>query len=436
MKIKKSNKYWKQAKICIPGGNMILSKRPDMMIPGHWPVYYKKTNGCKIEDIDGNKFYDLSLMGVGTNILGYRNKVIDKKVIKVINDGNISTLNNLYELELAKLLIKIHPWAQQVKFARTGGEANAMAIRIARAATNNGKIAVCGYHGWHDWYLAANINNKNNLNSHLLRNIPINGVPRELKKNIYTFDFNDFEKIKYLVEKRKVKIIKMEVKRNYEPQNEFLQKVRRLSKKNNVILIFDECTSGFRETFGGLHKKYKVNPDMAIFGKAIGNGYPITAIIGKKKFMMCAEKTFISSTFLSEAIGPAAAIETIKYMQKYKTYKKISKLGKLIKKKWKIISQKNQLPIEIFGLDGIPKFKFIHKDSNYLKTILSYEMLNRGFLASTAIYLSNAHSDKIIKRYLESLDDVFKIISIIIKNNNYKKLYKLKEATQDFGRLN
>ena len=436
MKIKKSNKFWKQAKLYIPGGNMILSKRPEMMIPGHWPVYYKKTNGCEIEDIDGNKFYDLSLMGVGTNILGYRNKIIDRKVIKVIKNGNISTLNSLYELELAKLLIKIHPWAQQAKFARTGGEANAMAIRIARAATNNGKIAVCGYHGWHDWYLAANINNKNNLNSHLLRNIPVNGVPKELKKNIYTFDFNDFNKIKYLVEKKKVKIIKMEVKRNHEQQNNFLGKIRRLSSKHKVILIFDECTSGFRETFGGLHKRYNINPDMAIFGKAIGNGYPITAIIGKKIFMKFAEKTFISSTFLSEAIGPAAAIETIKYMQKNKTYEKISKLGKSIKKQWKVISKKNHLPIEVYGLEGIPKFKFVHKDCNYLKTILSYEMLKKGFLASTAIYLSYAHTDKIIKKYFKSLDEVFKKISIAVKNNNYKKLYKIKEAKQDFGRLN
>ena len=436
MKIKKSNKFWKQAKIYIPGGNMILSKRPEMMIPGHWPAYYKKTNGCEIEDIDGNKFYDLSLMGVGTNILGYRKKIIDLKVIKVIKDGNISTLNNLYELELAKLLIKIHPWAHQAKFARTGGEANAIAIRIARAATNNGKIAVCGYHGWHDWYLAANLGNKNNLNNHLLKNIPVNGVPKELKKNIYTFEFNDFDKIKYLVEKRKVKIIKMEVMRNYEPQNNFLLKVRRLSSKHGVILIFDECTSGFRETLGGLHKKYKVNPDMAIFGKAIGNGYPITAIIGKKKIMKHAEKTFISSTFLSEAIGPAAAIETIRYMQKNKTYKKILKIGKLIKGQWKIIAQKNQLPIEVFGLDGIPKFKFIHKDSNFLKTILSYEMLKRGFLASTAIYLSYAHSNKIIKKYLKNLDEVFKKISTIVKKDTYKKIYKIKEAKKDFGRLN
>ena len=215
MQIKNSNKFWKQAKMYIPGGNMILSKRPEMMAPENWPAYYRKAKGCIIEDIDGNKYYDLSLMGVGTNLIGYNNKIINKKVLSVIKNGNISSLNNLHELNLAKLLVKIHPWAHKVKFARTGGEANAMAVRIARAATNNGKIAICGYHGWHDWYLAANISDKNNLNNHLLKNIPTQGVPIELKKNIFTFDYNNFDKIKYLVEKKKVKIIKMEVQRNY-----------------------------------------------------------------------------------------------------------------------------------------------------------------------------------------------------------------------------
>ena len=436
MKIKKSNSNWKQAQKYIPDGNMILSKRPEMMLPGLWPVYYKNTKGCMIKDIDGNKYFDLSLMGVGTNVLGYKNNIIDKKVLKVIEEGNISSLNNLYELKLAKLLIKLHPWAQQCKFARTGGEANSIAIRIARAATNNGKIAVCGYHGWHDWYLAANISNKNNLNTHLLKNIPVKGVPNELKKNIYTFEFNDFKKLKFLVEVKKIKIIKMEIRRNKEPENNFLKKVRQLANKNKVILIFDECTSGFRETLGGLHKKYKINPDMAIFGKAMGNGYPITAIIGKKKIMQYAKSTFISSTFLSEAIGPAAAIETINYMKKHKTYKKISYLGKRIKYEWKKIAKKNQIEIETFGLDGIPKFRFIHKESNLLKTIFTYEMLKRGFLASTAIYLSIAHTNKILKKYFNTMNEIFKNLSIKIKNKELKKNYKLKQAKQDFGRLN
>lgn len=436
MKVNKSYKYWNIAKKLIPGGNMILSKRPQMMLPDHWPVYYKQTKGCKIRDIDGNEFYDLSLMGVGTNVLGYRNKYIDRKIIKVIKEGNISSLNNLYEVKLAKELLKIHPWANQAKFARTGGEANAMAIRIARAATKNGKIAVCGYHGWHDWYLAANIKNKNNLNSHLLKNIPVNGVPKELKKNIFTFEFNDFDRLKYLVETKKVKIIKMEVRRNYEPKKNFLKKVRNLSNKHKVVLIFDECTSGFRQTLGGLHKTYKVNPDMAIFGKALGNGYPINAIIGKKKFMKFAEKTFISSTFLSEAIGPAAALETIKFMKKNKTYNLILKKGVEVKKKWKSISINSGVKIEIFGLEAIPKFRFIHKDSNLLKTIFTFEMLKRGFLASTAIYLSIAHTNKILNKYFKNVEQVFTKMSIDIKNNNYENKYKFKEAKKDFGRLN
>ena len=436
MKIKKSNKFWKEAKKYIPGGNMILSKRPEIMLPDFWPVYYKKTKGCLIEDIDGNKYYDLSLMGVGTNVLGYCNKIIDNQVLKTIRKGNISTLNNLNELELAKLLIKLHPWAKKVKFARTGGEANAIAIRIARAATNNGNIAVCGYHGWHDWYIAANIKNKNNLNSHLLKNIPVGGVPTELKKKIYTFEYNDLEKIIYLIKKKNIKIIKMEVKRNFEPKNNFLQEVRKLTKKHNIILIFDECTSGFRETLGGLHKRYKVEPDMAIFGKAMGNGYPITAIIGRSKLMSFANKTFISSTFLSEALGPVAAIETIKLMSKNKTYNYILKTGKQIKNNWIRISKKTGLGIEVFGLDSIPKFKFLHKDSNFIKTIFTYEMLKKNFLAGNAVYVSTAHTKKILKEYYKNTEQIFSKIAKVIKKKNLKKIYQMKESLTDFGRLN
>ncbi len=436
MKIKKSNKYWKEAKKYIPGGNMILSKRPELMLPDFWPVYYRRTKGCLIEDIDGNKYYDLSLMGVGTNILGYCNKTIDNKVLKTIRNGNISTLNNLNELKLSKLLIKLHPWAKKAKFARTGGEANAIAIRIARAATNNGNIAICGYHGWHDWYIAANIKDNNNLNNHLLKNIPVGGVPTELKKKIYTFEYNDLEKIRNLVKKKNIKIIKMEVKRNYEPKNNFLQEIRKLTKKNKIILIFDECTSGFRETLGGLHKKYKVEPDMAIFGKALGNGYPINAIIGKSKLMSFANKTFISSTFLSEGLGPTAAIETIKLMDKKKTYKYILKTGKQIKNNWTKISKKTGVEIEVFGLDCIPKFKFLHKDSNFIKTIFTYEMLKKGFLAGNAIYVSTAHTEKILKRYYKITEQIFYKIAKLIKDKNYKKIYPIKESMTDFGRLN
>ena len=161
--IKKSQKLYKRAKKIIPGGNMLLSKKPELFLPDGWPAYYLKTKGCEIWDLDHNKFFDLSLMGVGTNILGYSNKKVDLAVNKIIKTGNLSTLNCKEEVVLAEQLIKIHPWADMVKFARTGGEANAIAIRIARAASGKDNVAFCGYHGWHDWYLATNIKSKKNL---------------------------------------------------------------------------------------------------------------------------------------------------------------------------------------------------------------------------------------------------------------------------------
>ena len=228
----------------------------------------------------------------------------------------------------------------------------------------------------------------------------------------------------------------MEVKRNFEPKNNFLQEVRKLTKKHNIILIFDECTSGFRETLGGLHKRYKVEPDMAIFGKAMGNGYPITAIIGRSKLMSFANKTFISSTFLSEALGPVAAIETIKLMSKNKTYNYILKTGKQIKNNWIRISKKTGLGIEVFGLDSIPKFKFLHKDSNFIKTIFTYEMLKKNFLAGNAVYVSTAHTKKILKEYYKNTEQIFSKIAKVIKKKNLKKIYQMKESLTDFGRLN
>ena len=187
------------------------------------------------------------------------------------------------------------------KFARSGGEADSIAVRIARAASKvSTRGAVCGYHGWHDWYLSANLTNNDNLENHLLPGLSSNGVPKELEGTIYPFNYNDLDYLKKIIKEKKIGIIKMEVMRNVEPKDDFLQKVRELANENNIILIFDECTSGFRKTFGGLHKFYSVEPDIAIFGKALGNGYAITAVIGKESVMQYAQETFISSTFWTE----------------------------------------------------------------------------------------------------------------------------------------
>jgi len=433
----KGQLLWAKAKKIIPGGNMLISKRPERFLPEKWPAYFSKTKGCNVWDLDGNKFVDLSLMGVGTNILGYSNKEVDNAVRKVIKNGNLSTLNCPEEVELAEKLISIHPWADMAKFTRSGGEANALAVRIARAATNKDKILVCGYHGWHDWYIASNLSNSKNLDKLLLPGIIPLGVPKGLKGTTLTFNYNDLKTVKTILKKNKdICAIKMEVRRNFEPNKNFLKEIKKLCKKYKALLIFDECTSGFRETYGGLHLKYKVDPDIAIFGKALGNGYAINAIIGRSNVMKYAEKTFISSTFWTERIGPTAALKTLEIMKRKKTWKKITKIGSQIKKRWKILSKKHEIPIDIFGLDALCGFTIKNDKNNYLKSYITQEMLEQGFLASNLIYVSTEHNKKIIDKYFKILDKVFFKIKKYSVNSNFKKFLNSKVAIQSFKRLN
>ena len=221
----KGQKLWKKAKKIILGGNMLLSKNPDQFLPKEWPSYYKKAKGCEIWDLENNKYKDICLMGVGTNILGYSFKEVDKKVQTAMKSGNMSTLNCPEEVELAEKLIEMHPWSDMVKFARTGGEANALAIRIARAASGKDKVAFCGYHGWHDWYLAANLKNKDNLQKHLLPGLNALGVPKNLGSSVYPFNFNDYEALENIIKNHDIGAIKMEVSRSKEPDKEFLKKL-------------------------------------------------------------------------------------------------------------------------------------------------------------------------------------------------------------------
>ena len=295
---------------------MMLSKKPDLFLPEKWPAYFSKTKGCKVWDLDGREYIDLSIMGVGTNILGYNNIEVDEAVKKTIRKGNMSTLNCPEEVYLTEKLLRMHPWADMAKFTRSGGEANAVAVRIARAAAKNVNIAVCGYHGWHDWYLAANIGNNSNLNKHLLKGLNTLGVPKQLKKTVFPFNYNNLDELEKIIKTKKIGIIKMEVSRNFEPNNNFLKKVRDIANKRKIILIFDECTSGFRQTFGGLHKYYKVEPDLAIFGKAMGNGYAINAVIGKKKGNEICQPDFYKQYFLDRKNWTHSSFKNIRGNEK------------------------------------------------------------------------------------------------------------------------
>ncbi len=425
----KDKLLWNKAKKIIPGGTMLLSKNPDRYLKNYWPAYFAKAKDCTVWTIDQNKYFDLSSMSVGTNILGYSNSKINNAVIKTIKKSNISSLNSPTDVYLAKELIKMNPWAGAVRFAKSGGEALAIAIRLARATSKKDNIAFCGYHGWHDWYLSSNLQNKKNLNKNLLTNLPIGGVPKSLKNTAFPFLINSKKSFDKAINRKNVGCVIMEVFRNIETQVSFLRYVKKICSQKKIILIFDECTSAFRETYGGIYKKYNINPDMVMYGKALGNGFPISAIVGRKSVMRSFDKTFISSTFWTENTGSVAALETLKEMKKIKSWLLISKKGRYVKKNWLRIANKHNIKIKITGLDAMPKFEFDQGNNNQLKNFLCKEMLKRGFLFKDTIYISVAHKEHIIKKYLKAFDEIFGLIKI-------GKINKKLNSFNDFKRLN
>jgi len=431
-------KLYKRAKKVIPGGSMLLSKRPEMFLPDQWPSYFSKSKGCKVWDLDGNEYIDMSIMGIGTNILGYGHPEVDEAVIKTIQNGNMSTFNCPEEVYLAERLIDIHPWADMVRFARAGGEINSIAIRIARAATGKDKIAICGYHGWHDWYLATNLADDEGLDGHLLPGLQPNGVPKALRGTTLPFNYNNIEELESIISANpnQIAAIKMEVFRNFEPEANFLQKVRALANKHGIILIFDECTSGFRETFGGLHKKYGVEPDIALLAKALGNGYAISACIGRKEFMQAAQSTFISSTFWTERIGPSAALKTLEVMEREKSWEKITQTGKAISQRWKLLADKYELGITTWGLPALTGFSFTSENALAYKTLLTQEMLANGYLAGNSVYVCIEHKPEVVNGYFETVEPVFALIKECEDGRDINSLLNGPLCHAGFKRLN
>ena len=429
-------KLWKLAKQVIPGGNMLLSKRAEMFLPEQWPAYFSKAKGCKVWDLDGREYIDMSIMGIGTNTLGYGHPEVDEAVRKTIDAGNMSTFNCPEEVYLAERLVELHPWAHMVRFARSGGEANAVAIRIARAASGKDKVAFCGYHGWHDWYLAANLGDEKHLAGHLLPGLEPKGVPSNLRDTIFPFTYNRVDELEALVNTHDIGVIKMEVSRNQGPENGFLEKVRKLATDRGIVLIFDECTSGFRQTLGGLHKLYGVEPDMAMFGKALGNGYAITATIGKREIMEVAQTTFISSTFWTERIGPTAALKTLEVMERTRSYEQITKMGHAINDGWRKLADIHKLNILISGLPALTTFSFASPNALAYKTLITQEMLAKGYLAGTSVYVCTEHTPAVVSWFFDALDPVFSLIKECEEGRDVMSLLKGPVCHGGFKRLN
>jgi len=412
MKVTKGQALYSKARKLIPGGTQLLSKRPEMFLPDQWPSYYRKAKGVEIWDLDGNKFIDASITGVGSTVLGYADPDVEKAVIAAVRSGSMSTLNCPEEVELAELLIQIHPWAEMVRYARTGGEMLSVAIRIARAATARERVAFCGYHGWSDWYLAANLSADGALDGHLLPGLPPNGVPRGLSGTMHPFRFSNREDFEKIVSENGTQLaaVIMEPARTAEPDQDFLKHVRAVTERLGAVLIFDEVTAGWRMNTGGIHMITRTRPDMAVFAKGMSNGYPMAAAIGRRAVMEAAQKSFISSTYWTEKIGPAAALATIRKHAKKKVPAHLIKIGRMIQAGWMEAAGECGLEIEVGGIPPLSGFRFPHKDAPALSTLFVQEMLARGFLAKTHFYVCYAHSEEKVRRYLKAVRDVFAIL--------------------------
>tara|TARA_B100000519_G_C14231970_1_gene432840 strand:- start:212 stop:1522 length:1311 start_codon:yes stop_codon:yes gene_type:complete len=434
MKIRSGQKLYQKAKQIIPGGNQLLSKRPEMFLPDHWPSYYQKAKGCKVWDLDDNRYIDMSIMGIGTCSLGYANPEVNKAVKASIEKGSFSTLNSHEEVDLAEKLIDLHPHMDMVRFARTGGEANAIAVRIARAASRKSKVAFCGYHGWHDWYLAANLNGENNLEGLLLPGLEPAGVPPELEGSALPFHYGNINELEALVnEHNDIGVICIEVQRGKEADLQFLKSVRMIANKINAVLIFDEISSGFRLSIGGLYKLYNLEPDIVVLGKALGNGYGISAVLGKRSVMEAAQNSFISSSYWTERTGYAAALETIRQFESKNVINHLLELGDCFRAR--MSNHFKKMDIKIDGMLTVPILVFEEKETQPIKTFFIQEMLKRGFLASNVIYLSLAHNEEVIDNYALAVKDIINQFQKKINDGSIPTLLDSPVCHSGFQRL-
>jgi len=428
---------YRQAKQMIPGGTQLLSKRPEMFLPEHWPSYYSEVQGAHVWDLDGRKYLDMSHNGIGTCILGASDPDVDAAVQDAVQAGSMSTLNPPEEVELAELLFELHPWADSVRYARTGGEAMAIAVRIARACAGCDKVAFCGYHGWHDWYLASNLAEDDALDGHLLPGLEPAGVPRSLLNTAFPFQYNQIQELEAIVEQRgdELGAIVMEPMRSHAPEDGFLEEVRGIADEVDAVLIFDECTSAFRQNTGGVHRLLGVEPDMAMFAKAMSNGYPMAAVIGKEDVMGAAQDSFISSTYWTERIGPVAALATIRKHREQNVPEHLSRIGKLVQEGWSDVAERVGLPVEVSGIEALSHFDVDHENGQEAQTLFTQEMLERGFLAGPSFYVTYAHTEEHVEDYLDAVEEVFEIVARALDRGEVSNQLEGPVAHTKFRRL-
>ena len=406
----------KRATKVIPLGTQTFSKSFQQFPMNQSPLFLKNGKGSKVWDIDGNQYIDL-IAGLLPVILGYQDKTIDSAIKKQLKNGISLSLATELEIELSELLVDIIPCAEQVRLGKNGSDATTACVRIARAYTNRERLIICGYHGWHDWYIGNTVRNK--------------GVPKFESKLSDKVPFNDLDAVHKILKKypSQVSALIMEPASVTKPNAGYLKELKELLNKNGALLIFDEIVTGFRFSIGGAQELFSVKPDLSAFGKAMGNGMPISAVVGKEEFMKEMNEIFFSTTFGGETLSIAAAIAVIKKLKSEPVIKTIWGKGKKLSESLTEIIKNYNLSsvIKLNGLDPwrlieFNNYKNISKE--YIKTFVIKEMLYQGVLVNSAHNIMYSLTDQDIKKVLSAYKITFsKLLDEIKSGKLIKNLY-------------
>lgn len=403
----------------------LLSKRADQFSPNGWPQNYLKAKGQIVWTDEGKLFLDYSIGGIGATTLGYACDFVDERVINTIANGSATSLNSYEEVIATKKLIEAVPWIDSARYTRSGGEATTLAIRIARAKTLRTKVLFSGYHGWHDWYLCAA--HSFQLGNHLLDHLPIAGVPKELDGTAIPFDYGDFDGFDRCIKKhiKDIAAVILEPMRYSMPDVKFLEHVKKFCSENGIILIYDEISSGFRFNNSAVHLDTNALPDLVVFSKAIGNGYPIGVIAGKSSVMEAVKDSFISSTTHTESVGFSAMSAVLDFYAKNNVSEMLNEKGGAVRKILIKTAKIKNLEITTKGQNQLWNWSFCCEPTlnRQLQTIVTESMLASSILFSNRVYATLGFDPDFYPIFERALNKAFQLVSDILVNESDPKDY-------------
>ncbi len=426
-KLEKSEELWKQAVELIPAGTQSLSKSPTSFVDGVAPKYVVKANGCMMTDVDGNEYIDFG-MALGPIVLGYNHPVTNEAIVKQLQNGIIFSLLNPLEVEVAKILTDIIPCAEMIRYGKNGSDATTIAVRVARAYTGRDKIACCGYHGWHDWFVGTTERYK--------------GVPQATRDLTLKFEYNNIESLRKIFKENKgqVACVIMEAVHAEEPKEGFLEQVKEVCHANDALFILDEIKMGFRIAMGGGEEYYKVIPDLAAFGKSMANGMPISVLVGKKEFMKeLNEEVFYSFTFAGETLALAASIANINFMLKHDVINHLWNVGNRLKNGLNEIALEAGLEkyMKCTGLGPYTTVNFYGEkvDPLLVKSLFMQECIKRGVMFGGYHIMCFAHTPEIIDRTLSVYKESARIVKDSLNKGDILERMEGKPMQPVFKRL-